>query len=253
MSAKTPLTATAERAVDGEIVVEVAELTRQYRVGEFVVEALRGVSFNIAAGEFVAIMGPSGGGKSTLLSLLGCLDRPSSGRYLLDGEDVARLSQVQLARRRREQIGFVFQSFNLLQRTSALDNVELPLLYAKVSSADRHERARKALKVVGLEKRERHQPTQLSGGEQQRVAIARALVTAPKVLLADEPTGNLDSKSANEILAMLQRLNEGGMTIVMVTHEPDIAAYGTRLIRMRDGRIEHDDPVTVRTRAVSAP
>ena len=252
MSTATPLITPVEPTANSGFVVEVADLTRQYRIGEITVEALRGVSFSIAAGEFVAVMGPSGGGKSTLLNLLGCLDRPSSGRYLLDGEDVARLSQVQLARRRREQIAFVFQSFNLLSRTSALDNVELPLLYAKVASIDRHERARSALKAVGLEHRERHQPTQLSGGEQQRVAIARALVTGPKVLLADEPTGNLDSTSANDILATLQRLNEEGMTIVLVTHESDIAAYGTRLIRMRDGRIERDEPVTVRTRAVSA-
>jgi putative ABC transport system ATP-binding protein len=241
-----------ERVADATPVIEVIELTRQYKIGELFVDALRGVSFRITPGEFVAIMGPSGGGKSTLLNLLGCLDRPSSGQYLLDGEDVARLSQVQLARMRRERIGFVFQSFNLLARTSALDNVELPLIYARVDAAERHRRAREALAAVGLEARERHQPTQLSGGEQQRVAIARALVNSPKVLLADEPTGNLDSKSANEILATLQRLNDSGVTVVLVTHEPDIAAYGSRMIRIRDGLVEHDDAVTNRTRAVPA-
>ena len=250
MSTLPPFGNLVERAPDATPVIEVIGLKRQYKVGEFVVDALRGVSFRIDVGEFVAIMGPSGGGKSTLLNLLGCLDRPSFGKYLLDGEDVARLSQVQLARRRREHIGFVFQSFNLLPHTSALDNVELPLIYAKVGTAERRRRASEALKAVGLEARGHHQPTQLSGGEQQRVAIARALVNSPKVLLADEPTGNLDSKSANEILVALQRLNDSGVTIVLVTHEPDIAAYGSRMLKIRDGRVEHDELVISRTRAV---
>ena len=235
-------------ASDATPVIEVIELTRQYKIGEFFVDALRGVSFHIAPGEFVAIMGPSGGGKSTLLNLLGCLDRPSTGQYLLDGEDVAKLSQQQLARKRRERIGFVFQSFNLLPHTSALDNVELPLIYARVGASERRRRASEALRAVGLEARGHHQPTQLSGGEQQRVAIARALVNSPKVLLADEPTGNLDSKSANEILVTLQRLNDTGVTIVLVTHEPDIAAYGSRMLRIRDGRVERDELVSSRTK-----
>ena len=253
MSTVAPAGDSVERTTDATSVIEVIELTRQFKIGEFFVDALRGVNFRIAPGEFVAIMGPSGGGKSTLLNLLGCLDRPTSGQYLLDGEDVARLSQVQLARKRRERIGFVFQSFNLLPRTSALDNVELPLIYARVDAGERHHRAREALKAVGLEARERHQPTQLSGGEQQRVAIARSLVNSPKVLLADEPTGNLDSKSANEILVTLQRLNDSGVTIVLVTHEPDIAAYGSRMIGIRDGRVESDEPVISRSKAVAAP
>ncbi len=253
MSTVTSASFSTDRATDVDPVIEVVELTRRYRVGELFVDALRRVSFRIAPGEFVVIMGPSGGGKSTLMNLLGCLDRPSSGQYLLDGEDVAQLSELQLARKRRERIGFVFQSFNLLARTSALDNVELPLIYARVEAGERHRRAREALKSVGLEARERHQPTQLSGGEQQRVAIARALVNSPKVLLADEPTGNLDSTSANEILATLQRLNGTGVTVVLVTHEPDIVAYGSRMIRIRDGRVESDDPVSSRTRVVTTP
>jgi putative ABC transport system ATP-binding protein len=223
-------------------VIEVENLTKTYRAGELMVEALRGVTFRIHGGELVAVMGPSGGGKSTLMNLLGCLDRPTSGRYLLGGEPVAGFDEAHLARVRLERIGFVFQGFNLLPRTSALDNVELPLVYAKVPAAERRARALAALAAVGLERRAHHQPTQLSGGEQQRVALARALVNNPQVVLADEPTGNLDTVSTSEVLVVLRRLNDAGTTIVLVTHEYEVARHGTRLLHLRDGRIESDEP-----------
>ena len=202
------------------------------------------MSVSIEPGEFVAVMGPSGSGKSTFMNLLGCLDRPTAGRYWLDGEDVARLSRDQLASVRNAKIGFVFQMFNLLARTSALENVELPLLYGGISARERRQRARARLEAVGLAEREHHHPSQLSGGQQQRVAIARALVNDPAVILADEPTGNLDTRTSVEILALLQRLNRQGLTIVLVTHEQDIATYAGRRLVFRDGRLRTDERVT---------
>jgi putative ABC transport system ATP-binding protein len=224
-------------------VIDVEDLTKVYQVGEVSLEALRGVSLRIFPGELVCVMGPSGGGKSTLLNMLGCLDRPTAGRYLLAGEEVAGFDRARLARVRRERIGFVFQGNNLLPRTTALDNVELPLAYARVPTAARRARALEALAAVGLESRAQHVPTQLSGGEQQRVAIARALVNNPQVVLADEPTGNLDSVSAGGVLALLRSLHDSGTTIIIVTHEPEVAAVGSRLVRLRDGRIESDEAV----------
>jgi len=222
-------------------IVATEELGKDYHLGPHTVHALRGVSVSIEPGEFVAVMGPSGSGKSSFMNLLGCLDRPTAGRYWLDGEDVARLSRDQLAAVRNGKIGFVFQMFNLLARTSALENVELPLLYGGVSSRERRQRARARLEAVGLADREHHHPSQLSGGQQQRVAIARALVNDPAMILADEPTGNLDTRTSVEILALLQRLNREGLTIVLVTHEPDIATYASRRLVFRDGRLRTDD------------
>ena len=219
-------------------------LTKDYRLGPHIVHALRGVSVSIDAGEFVAVMGPSGSGKSTFMNLLGCLDTPTAGRYLLEGEDVARLSRDRLATVRNAKIGFVFQQFNLLARTSALENVELPLLYGGISARERRERARARLDAVGLADREHHHPSQLSGGQQQRVAIARSLVNDPAMILADEPTGNLDTRTSVEILALLQRLNRQGLTIVLVTHEQDIAGYASRRIVFRDGRLLSDQRAT---------
>jgi putative ABC transport system ATP-binding protein len=215
-------------------------VTRVYHMGDVDVHALRGVSLEIAEGEFVAIMGASGSGKSTLMNLIGCLDRPTSGRYLLAGEEVSSLDRKALAKKRNRTLGFVFQSFNLLARTSALENVELPLLYAGVSTRERRASARAALERVGLGDRLDHHPNQMSGGQQQRVAIARALVAHPRVLLADEPTGNLDSVTSAEVMALFQELRESGITVVLVTHEPDIARYAARVVTMKDGLVRSD-------------
>jgi putative ABC transport system ATP-binding protein len=222
-------------------IIATEDLGKDYHLGPHTVHALRGVSVAIEPGEFVAVMGPSGSGKSTFMNLLGCLDRPTTGRYWLDGQDVARLSRDQLATVRNAKIGFVFQQFNLLPRTSALENVELPLLYGGVSARERRQRARARLDAVGLAEREHHHPSQLSGGQQQRVAIARALVNDPAVILADEPTGNLDTRTSVEIMALLQRLNRDGLTIVLVTHEQDIATYASRRLVFRDGRLRGDE------------
>ena len=210
-------------------------LVKTYMLGGVPIRALDGVSLSIADGELLAVMGPSGSGKSTLMNVLGCLDRPDSGRYLLGGEEVSRLSQNRLAEIRNRRIGFVFQTFNLLPRMTALENVELPLLYA--GRSDAREKAERALKMVGLADRMRHEPSQLSGGQRQRVAIARAIVVDPDIILADEPTGNLDSRTGDEILDLLKSLNAGGRTVVMVTHDPRVAAHCRRRIRMMDGRI----------------
>jgi putative ABC transport system ATP-binding protein len=231
-----------------DAVVRLENVHKTYRTGEVEVHAVRGVSLIIGRGEFVAVMGSSGSGKSTLMNLLGCLDRPSEGRYLLDGFDVSRLDRDQLADIRNRKLGFVFQSFNLLARTSALENVELPLLYGehRLTSTELREKAAKVLAAVGLSGREDHHPSQLSGGQQQRVAIARALINDPEVVLADEPTGNLDSRTSIEIMEIFQKLNDRGITIVMVTHETDIAAYAKRNIMMRDGRVLSDKLVETR-------
>jgi putative ABC transport system ATP-binding protein len=231
--------------------IEIQEVTKTYRMGDVDVNALGGVSLTVADGELVAIMGASGSGKSTLLNILGCLDRPTSGRYRLAGDEVSGLDREALAETRNRTLGFVFQSFNLLPRTTALENVELPLVYAGVRPAVRRERATEALERVGLGNRLRHHPSQLSGGQQQRVAIARALVNRPRLILADEPTGNLDSRSSVEMISLLQKLGDEGITVVLVTHEPDIAAYARRVILVRDGRIEEDRPAVARRACAS--
>jgi len=222
-------------------VIEIQNLVKDYRLGEVPVHVLKGISLEIERGDFVAVMGPSGSGKSTLMNILGCLDKPTAGEYRLDGVAVSQLDRDQLAEIRNQKIGFVFQQFNLLARTSAVENVELPLLYTSTPAHDRHERAMQALREVGLGDRFEHQPSQLSGGQQQRVAIARAIVTHPRIILADEPTGALDSRTSVEIMAIFQRLNrEAGMTVIVVTHEPDIAAYASRNIHFKDGRLQRD-------------
>jgi putative ABC transport system ATP-binding protein len=223
-----------------EAVIRVADVHKEYDLGETKVHALRGVDVEVRRGEFVAIMGASGSGKSTFMNLLGCLDKPSSGRYFLDGVDVSTLAKQELAAIRNRKIGFVFQGFNLLARTTALENVELPTLYARLPREQRLERAKEALELVGLGQRMDHFPSQLSGGQQQRVAIARALVNKPSLLLADEPTGNLDSRTSVEIMQIFQELNDKGLTVVLVTHEPDIAQFAKRIIVFRDGKIKRD-------------
>jgi putative ABC transport system ATP-binding protein len=227
--------------MNNDFVIEAKDLTKTYEMGQIQVHALSQVSLQICQGELVSIMGPSGSGKSTLMNILGCLDQPTSGEYYLAGVDVARLDDNQLAEIRGKQIGFVFQTFNLLPRTNALNNVELPLVYNGVGRRKRHERAAAALEMVGLRDRLRHKPNELSGGQQQRVAIARALVSQPTIIMADEPTGNLDSKSSEEIMAIFQRLNEEqGITIILITHELDIAQHTHRIIRLADGRLVED-------------
>jgi putative ABC transport system ATP-binding protein len=230
-------------------VLRVEELHKYYELGETRVHALRGVSLEIQRGEFVAIMGASGSGKSTFMNILGCLDKPSSGRYLLEDTNVSRHDKKALALIRNQKIGFVFQGFNLLARTTALENTALPTLYTKIDKAEREKRASEALALVGLAERAQHYPSQMSGGQQQRVAIARALVNRPSILLADEPTGNLDSRTSVEIMQILQDLNDKGLTIVLVTHELDIAQFARRVLVFRDGRIRKDDPVLNRPNA----
>jgi len=220
--------------------IETVDLWKTYIMGSEEIHALRGVTITIERGEYVAIMGPSGSGKSTLMNLVGCLDTPSKGSYLLNGKQVGQMSDNELARIRNEEIGFVFQTFNLLPRATALHNVELPLVYAGVAAKDRQERARQALETVELGARMSHQPNELSGGQRQRVAIARALVNNPSILLADEPTGNLDSRTGSDIMGLFERLHKAGNTILLVTHEPDVAAFAYRSIHVRDGQVEND-------------
>jgi len=239
-------------------VIEIRGLTKVYTMGEVEVRALAGLDLDVAEGEFIAVMGPSGSGKSTLMNIVGCLDRPTAGTYLLDGIDVSSLNRDERSVIRNAKIGFVFQSFNLLARTSALENVELPLLYGEFgwTGRQRHEAARTSLERVGLAGREDHYPSQLSGGQQQRVAIARALVTNPAILLADEPTGNLDSRTSEEIMGIFQELNDEGKTVVLITHEPDIAQFAKRVVHVRDGVIELDErpqQKRVRVKGIAAP
>ena len=235
-----------------EPLIRIRDLTRIYAMGDTEVRALDGVTIDVAHGEFLAVMGPSGSGKSTFMNIVGCLDRPTSGTYVLDGVDVSTLDRNARAEIRNDKIGFIFQSFNLLARTSALENVELPLLYSRkhsLSDAEQLEKARTCLGRVGLADRWDHTPAQLSGGQQQRVAIARALVNDPSIMLADEPTGNLDSKTSDEIMGIFQSLNEEGKTVVLITHEPDIAEYARRVVAFRDGRLVLDEPVAKRRKA----
>lgn len=233
--------AVEEQARTARPLLRLESITKVYRMGDELLHALKGVSIAVDPGEFVAIMGTSGSGKSTLMNILGCLDRPTSGKYMLEGHDVAKLDVNALSELRNAALGFVFQSFNLLKRTTARENVELPLLYAGVRAKERRERAEVALTRVGLASRMGHYPNQLSGGQQQRVAIARALVNRPRIILADEPTGNLDSRTSIEVMALLQELGSTGITVVLVTHEPDIAAYADRTIVMKDGLVLADD------------
>ncbi len=237
----------------GTPLIQLEDVTKVYRMGDVEVRALAGVTMSVRQGEFTAVMGASGSGKSTLMNILGCLDRPTSGRYLLDGRDVSRLSTDELAALRSRTIGFVFQNFNLLARTTALENVELPLLYAGIRTAERHRRAAEALARVGLGERLDHHPNQMSGGQQQRVAIARALVNRPRVIFADEPTGNLDSRTSIEVMALLQDLGRSGITVLLVTHEPDVSEYTSRIVVMRDGRILSDRPRTPRRAELPSP
>ncbi|MCL4294936.1 MAG: ABC transporter ATP-binding protein [Anaerolineae bacterium] len=238
--------------MDNNFVVKAENLTKTYQMGEVEVQALRGAALQVRPGELLAIMGPSGSGKSTLMNILGCLDQPTSGQYHLEGVDVAQLSDNKLAQIRGKRIGFVFQSFNLLPRTSALSNVELPLVYMGVGLGERRRRSIAALELVGLGDRLHHKPNELSGGQQQRVAIARALVTSPAIIMADEPTGNLDSKSSEEIMGIFQHLNEDqGITIIFVTHEPDIAGHTRRVVRLADGVIVEDRPIANPRRAMT--
>jgi putative ABC transport system ATP-binding protein len=240
--------------MDNSTVISVRDLVKTYQVGDIEVRALRGASLDVDPGEFVCVTGPSGSGKSTFMHIVGCLDRPTSGQYFLDGKDVSRMSKDELAAIRNKKIGFVFQGFNLLSRTTALDNVELPLLYNngknRLKAAERHKRAKEVLEIVGLGKRMDHYPNQLSGGQQQRVAIARALINQPSILLADEPTGNLDTRTSIEVMDIFQRLNlEHGITVVLITHEMDIAEHGTRIVKFRDGRIQVDQKIVNRRMA----
>ncbi|HXM80102.1 MAG TPA: ABC transporter ATP-binding protein [Thermoanaerobaculia bacterium] len=232
-------------------VIRIEDLVRVYQMGEVEVRALDGVTLSIAPGEFVAVMGPSGSGKSTFMNIVGCLDRPTAGRYSLDGTDVSGLDRDERAEIRNGKIGFVFQAFNLLARTSAIENVELPLIYSSNGhrAKDRADKARHCLEIVGLAGRESHLPSQLSGGQQQRVAIARALINDPKLMLADEPTGNLDTKTSGEVMAVFQELNERGKTVVLITHEQDISEYARRVVVFRDGKLVEDHPVTKRRTA----
>jgi putative ABC transport system ATP-binding protein len=245
-----PAVEAAQAASDGKPVIRLENVHKTYDLGEIQVQALRGISLEVREGEFVAVMGPSGSGKSTVMNILGCLDRPTRGHYYMDGVDVSGMSKNELARIRNRKLGFVFQQFNLLSRTSALENVELPTVYAGISPEERAERAMESLTRVGLADRAGHHPSQLSGGQQQRVAIARALVNNPAILLADEPTGNLDSRTSVEIMQILQNLNEEqGLTIVIVTHEHDIAQYAKRALEFRDGKLRRD--TIVRDRLVA--
>jgi len=244
----TPVTEPSQEAAAIKPVIRLENVYKTYDLGEIQVQALRGVSLEVREGEFVAVMGPSGSGKSTVMNILGCLDRPTKGRYFLDGVDVSGMSKTELARIRNKKLGFVFQQFNLLSRTSALENVELPTVYAGIPPEERTKRALESLTRVGLAERAGHHPSQLSGGQQQRVAIARGLVNRPSILLADEPTGNLDSRTSVEIMDILQTLNsENGLTIVLVTHEPDIAQYAKRTLEFRDGRLRRDTLVKDRS------
>jgi len=229
-------------------VIRIDRVTKIYKTGDITVHALRALSLSIRRGEFVAIMGPSGSGKSTLMNIIGCLDRPTKGQYFLEDVDTSTMGRAALADTRNKRVGFVFQSFNLVPRTSALENVELPLLYAGVGGAERHRRAKEALAEVGLPDRAKNMPSQLSGGQQQRVALARALVNNPSIILADEPTGALDTRTSVEVMEIFQRLNqEKKLTIIVVTHEPDVAKYAERIVHVRDGRISSDEPVAERS------
>lgn len=224
-----------------DAVIQIREITKFYKVGEQIVKALNGVDMDVRRNEFVALMGPSGSGKSTLMNIIGCLDTPTSGSYILNHKDVSRMVDDELAEIRNKEIGFVFQTFNLLPRYSTLENVALPLIYAGIGKTERNKRARKVLEQVGLGERMDHKPNELSGGQRQRVAVARALVNEPSIILADEPTGNLDTKTSYEIMALIDEIHQQGNTIILVTHEEDIAQHAKRIVRLRDGKIEHDE------------